>query len=122
MPKCERCKCSVSNTELAPMPHAINVLACSTCRETAPHLKQGRKPRPIRPAKKEDRMPENKDKQLISFSVSEVCRKDDTKDIRFDLNVAHSGLAVKFGCTMDEVREFLAKRKAAKEEKLAAQG
>lgn len=123
MPKCDRCRRGVSSADLAPMPSAINVLACPACRETAPHMKTGRKPAKRRP-QKEDRMDKDcntNEKRLFNFSVAEVQKKDG-KDYRFDLNFVHAGLDIKFGWSMDEVRDFLSKRKAAREEKAAQQG
>lgn len=61
------------------------------------------------------------EKRLFNFSVAEVQKKDG-KDYRFDLNFVHAGLDIKFGWSMDEVRDFLSKRKAAREEKAAQQG
>jgi len=63
----------------------------------------------------------NNDKQLFSFTVSEIEKKN-MKDYRFDASFSHAGMRMSFGCSMDEIRDFLSRRRAAKEEKATAQG
>jgi len=117
MPRCECCKRPKHSSDLAPMPSAINVLACSTCRETAPHLKRGkgRKPTARKPRKVEGRM----DKSIFSFNVFEE-KKGKEKDYRFEVNVIHSGVTFKFSKSMDEVRDFFTRQRAKRTKKLEA--
>jgi len=121
MPKCDRCKKNVSSSELAPMPCAINVLACSKCRAMAPHVKGAKKQCNRRRPEKEDRMA---DKQIFSFNVFQEERGEE-KDYRFELNVLYSGLNIKLSKSMDEVRDFFTRqrmKRAKKHEESVAQG
>jgi len=118
MPKCDRCKKNVPSGDLAPMPSAINVLACSTCRDEAPHVRGKKQTNRRRPAK-EDRMA---NKEIFSFHVYED-KKADEKDYNFELNVLYSGLNIKFAKSMDEIRDFFTRQRSKlKKHKEAAQG
>lgn len=118
MPRCDHCKKNVPSGDLAPMPNAINVLACSGCREDAPHLKRGKKQTSRRkPGVKEDRMA---DKEIFSFHVFEDKRESE-KDYYFQLNVMYSGLDIKLRKSMDEIRDFFTKRRRSKKLEAVAQ-
>lgn len=89
MPRCPQCGNQVSSEELEPMPMSINVIGCRACRGA-----------------EEDTMAERK---LGSIELYEYDRPDGSVDHRLDITGNLKGVDVKFGVTMDKVRDFFNK-------------
>ena len=116
MPKCECCRKAKRSEDLKPMPQAINVLACSTCRETAPHLKRPTARKPARqkfPKVAADHM----NKSLFSLGVFKT--KKEEGNYRFELGFNYGGLSFKVGKNMTEIRSFFSKQREEKPEQVA---
>lgn len=94
MPRCPQCANNVPSVELGPMPMSINVIGCRACRGAG-----------------EDEMAERKlnEKKLGSIELFEVSRPDGSIDHRLDITGNMKGMDIKFGLTMDKVRDFFSR-------------